>query len=76
MADENTDAAAKLQKLGERLRHAVASKHPVEERDIQAALGAVREEWAKEQEVQRQRKPAPDITKTSERERQEPEQER
>ncbi|MFM2169139.1 MAG: hypothetical protein RIS79_3510 [Verrucomicrobiota bacterium] len=59
MADQNTEAAAKLEKLGARLRQAVAAQHPTQERDIQTALGAVREQWEQEQEALRQKKPAP-----------------
>ena len=73
MADQSTEAAAKLEKLGAHLRQAVAAQHPTQEKDIQTALGAVREEWAKEQEILRQRKPAPDLTKIREREPEEPE---
>ena len=76
MPTNDASPEAKLQKLGQRLRHAVASQHSAPEKDIQAALGAVREQWNQEQEVQRQKKPAPDLTKTQERERQEPEQDR
>lgn len=59
MADQNTEAAAKLEKLGARLRQAVAAQHPTQERDIQTALGAVREQWEQEQEALRQKKSAP-----------------
>jgi hypothetical protein len=59
MADPNTDAAAKLETLGTRLRQTVATQHPAEEQDIQTALGAVREQWEQEQEAQRQKKQAP-----------------
>jgi hypothetical protein len=74
MADQNTEAAAKLEKLGARLRQAVAAQHPTQERDIQTALGAVREQWEQEQEALRQKKPAP--SKTQEREPPEPNEER
>jgi hypothetical protein len=74
MADQNTEAAAKLEKLGARLRQAVAAQHPTQERDIQTALGAVREQWEQEQEAQRQKKPAP--SKTQEREPEPPEADR
>jgi hypothetical protein len=74
MADQNTEAAAKLEKLGARLRQAVAAQHPTQERDIQTALGAVREQWEQEQEAQRQKKPAP--SKTQQREPEPPEADR
>ena len=62
MADQSTEAAAKLEKLGAHLRQAVAAQHPTQERDIQTALGAVREQWEQEQEALRQKKPAPGKT--------------
>jgi len=72
MPKNNASAESNLQKLGQRLRHIIANSHPPKEVDIQAALGAVREEWAKEQEVQRQKKPALDLIKPQEREPEEP----
>lgn len=74
MADQSTEAAAKLEKLCARLRQTVAAQHPTEEKDIQIALGAVKEQWEKEQEAQRQKKPAP--SKTQEREPEPPEADR
>lgn len=74
MADQNTEAAAKLEKLGARLRQAVAAQHPTQERDIQTALEAVREQWEQEQEAQRLKKPTP--SKTQEREPEPPEADR
>ena len=62
MADQSTEAAAKLEKLGAHLRQAVAAQHPTQERDIQTALGAVREQWEQEQEALRQKKPGPGKT--------------
>lgn len=62
MADQSTEAAAKLEKLGAHLRQAVAAQHPTQEQDIQTALGAVREQWEQEQEALRHKKPAPGKT--------------
>lgn len=74
MADQSTEAAAKLEKLGERLRQTVAAQHPAEEKDIQIALGAVKEQWEKDQEAQRQNKAPP--SKSQQRQPEPPEAER
>jgi len=51
MPDPDTDAAAKLQKLGERLRAGFAKQHPAQ--DLDAVRGAVREQYEQEQEAKR-----------------------
>lgn len=76
MADQSTEAAAKLEKLGARLRQTVAAQHPTEEKDIQIALGAVKEQYEQEQEAARQSKPKIDITRSQERQPPEPEADR
>jgi gamma-glutamyl:cysteine ligase YbdK (ATP-grasp superfamily) len=60
--------------IGRTLLEAVQSGLWGKERDIQTALGAVREQWEQEQEAQRQKKPAP--SKTQEREPEPPEADR
>jgi hypothetical protein len=61
MADQNTDADAKLQKLGQRLRAGYAKQHPA--KNLEAVRGAVREQYEQEQTAGRQIKPAPDTGK-------------
>ena len=72
MADENTDAGAKLQKLGQRLRAGLA-KQSVTERSLETVRGAVREQWEQEQAAKRDLKPDPSEPKNPQRQPEEPE---
>ena len=72
MADQNTDAGTKLQKLGQRLRAGLA-KQPVAEKSLETVRGAVREQWEKEQAAKRDLKPVPDEPKSPQRQPDEPE---
>ena len=71
MADQDTDAGAKLQKLGQRLRAGLA-KQPVAEKSLETIKGAVREQWEQEQAAKRDLKPAPDEPKGPQRQPDEP----
>jgi len=73
MPNENTDAEAKLKKLGERVRDGLAKRHPVPEQSLEAVRQTVREEWQREQTAKRAKRIAPDVTKTRDREPPEPE---
>ena len=59
MADDHTEAGAKLQKLGQRLRSGFAKRHPVSERSLQTVRDAVRAEHERTQEVRRALPPPP-----------------
>src|SRR6185295_6790170 len=59
MPDQNTDAEAKLRKLGQRLRQAWAKQHPITERSLDTVKNAIREQWEKEQAATRGRAAAP-----------------
>ena len=72
MADQTTDAGAKLQKLGQRLRAGLA-KQPVAEKSLETVRGAVREQWEKEQAAKRDLNPTPDEPKSPQRQPEEPE---
>ena len=76
MPDENTDAAAKLKKLGQRVRDGWAKQHPMPEQSIQTVRQTVREEWEREQAAKRGKRTAPDVTKPRDRKPPEPDQER
>lgn len=54
MPDRNTEAEDKLRKLGERLRQGWARQHPIPEKSLDTVRNAVREEWAREQKLQRE----------------------
>jgi hypothetical protein len=73
MPDPNTDAEAKLKKLGQRLRAGFSKQHPAQHLDT--VRDAVREQYEQEQEAKRG-KPAtpPGPMKTKERESPEPDQ--
>ena len=51
MPEQNTDAEAKLKKLGQRLRQGWAKQHPVPQQSIDTVRDAVRQEWEREQAV-------------------------
>ena len=63
MPDENTDAAAKLKKLGQRVRDGWAKQHPMPEQSRETVRQTVREEWEREQAAKRGKHIAPDATK-------------
>ena len=48
MSDDNTKAAAKLRKLGERVRAGWAKLHPVSEKHLAAVRAAVAKQWEQE----------------------------
>jgi len=75
MPEKNTDAAAKLKKLGERVRAGFAKRHPIAEKSLDTIRQTVREEWQREQTVKRS-KPLPKRTKTRDQKPPEPDQER
>jgi hypothetical protein len=50
MAEEQTDAAAKLRKLGERLRRGAEKLHPVSEQDLEKVRHALEAQKQEEQE--------------------------
>jgi hypothetical protein len=51
MPDPDTDAEAKLKKLGERLRAGFAKQHPAQHLDV--VRGAVRGQYEQEQQAKR-----------------------
>jgi hypothetical protein len=53
MADQPTDAEAKLQKLGERVRAGHAQRHPMGEKSLATVRSAVREAWEQEQSAKK-----------------------
>jgi len=57
MADQSTDAAAKLQELGARLRAGFAKQHPAQH--LQTVCGAVRQQWEMEQRTKRAKSASP-----------------
>ena len=71
MPNQNTDAEAKLQKLGQRLRAGHAKQHPMQNLDTVRA--AVREQYQQEQKAER-RKTIASPTPKKEREPKEPDQ--
>ena len=72
MPDQNTDAAAKLQKLGQRLRQGFARQHPVPQQSLDTVRDAVRQEWEREQEAARTTTMRRGPTKAKERKPEEP----
>ena len=63
MPDENNDAAAKLKKLGERVREGWAKQHPMPQQSIDTVRQTVRAEWEREQVVKRSKTVAPEPSK-------------
>lgn len=49
MPEQSTDAAAKLKKLGERIRAGIAKRHPIADKSLDIVRQTVREEWQREQ---------------------------
>lgn len=72
MPDQNTDAEAKLRKLGQRLRQGFVRQHPVPQRSLDTVRDAVRQEWEKEQTAARRTLAKRGPAKTKPREPQEP----
>ena len=74
MPDPNTDADAKLQKLGHRVREGLNQQYPPPERNLETVRQAIREEWEKEQKLKSEKlaEPEPEMTKDKEREPDEP----
>lgn len=73
MPNDNTDAQAKLKKLGERVRSGWSKKHPMPEQSLETVRQTVREEWEREQAAKEVKPTAPDVTKTRKPEPPEPE---
>ena len=48
MSEDNTKAAAKLRKLGERVRAGWTKLHPVSEKQLASVRAAVRQQWEQE----------------------------
>lgn len=76
MPDDNTDAQAKLKKLGERVRNGWAKQNPMPEKSRETVRQAVREEWEREQTAKRGKSVTPEPTKSRNRKPPEPEQDR
>ena len=76
MPNQNTDAEAALQKLGQRIRAGWSKQHPVPDKSLETVRHTVREDWEQEQNVKGVKKPAPDATKKPQRQPPEPEPER
>jgi hypothetical protein len=57
MPDDNTEAGRKLHKLGDRLRAGFAILHPA--RHLDTARTAVREQYARDQEIKRTQSATP-----------------
>jgi hypothetical protein len=66
MAGNNTDAAAKLKKLGQRIRDGIAKRHPIARKSLDTIRQTVRDEWQREQTAKRSK---PIITRTKTRDR-------
>jgi hypothetical protein len=73
MPEQSTDAAAKLKKLGERIRAGIAKRHPIADKSLDIVRQTVREEWQREQTAKRSKPP---ITRAKTRDRKPPEPER
>jgi len=54
------DAEESLRKLGERLRHGWATKHPASPASLQTMKDAVREQWEKERQTVQEETRSPD----------------
>ena len=63
MPNQNTDAEAALQKLGQRMRLGWARKHPIPDKSLESVKATVREQWEQEQTTSRASKPATSPTK-------------
>jgi hypothetical protein len=72
MPDQNTDAEAKLKKLGHHLRLGWQKQQVTSEKSLETVRGAVREQWQKEREEKLAEPPAPDATREKGREPEEP----
>ena len=73
MPDKTTDAAAKLEKLGQRVRAGNEKQHPAQ--NLDTVRSAVREQYEQEQEAKRTRAAEPEPpSPTKEREPDEPDQ--
>jgi len=72
MPHQNTDAEAKLKKLGQRLRQGFARQHPVPQQSLDTVRDAVRQEWEREQEATRRTSTKRGPAKAKPREPQEP----
>jgi len=59
MPNQNTDADAALQKLGQRVRLGWAKNHPTPDKSLESVKNTVREQWEQEQATSRTSKPAP-----------------
>ena len=73
MPNDNTDAEAKLKKLGERVRNGWSKKHPMPEQSLETVRQTVREEWERDQTSTRGK---PSATRTKTRDQKPPEPER
>jgi len=73
MPEKITAAAAKLKKLGERIRDGIAKRHPIATKTLDIVRQTVREEWQREQTAKRSKPP---ITRAKTRDRKPPEPER
>ena len=61
MPEKTTDAAAKLKKLGERIRDGFAKRHPIADKSLDIVRQTVREEWQREQTAKRGKRVAPGV---------------
>jgi hypothetical protein len=76
MPNPHTDAEAKLQKLGQRLRAGWAAQHPADDRDLESVRAAVRAQWERDQELKGKDTPGGNGPKPRQPEPPEPEQDR
>lgn len=59
MANQETDAAAKLRKLGARVRANFAKKHPATPQQVEAIRNTIRQEWERKRVEQKTVVPPP-----------------
>jgi hypothetical protein len=76
MAKLKPDAELALHKLGQRIREGHARKHPTPDKSLETVKDAVREQYEREQEAERGKKPAQDAGKDQRRQPPEPDQDR
>ena len=72
MENQNTDAEAKLKKLGHHVRLGWAKQEVVSDKNLETVRGAVREQWQKEQAVKPAKATEPSPVKDKPREPEEP----
>ena len=76
MPDQNTDAAKKLEKLGQRIHDGFAKEHPIPDRSLETVRQTIREQWEKEKTTKTRQPPPPSPTQDRTRKPEEPDQNR